>query len=171
MVRHTSTVVAVPSQADNTQLSPMGVAWSTNALKACSLRMGSQDSPRSHGPIVLCCPGNGREAPMPNLFAHRLRSPTWSHVCAGPLISYFFFKILGFLEPSRRPPGGGTGQLEFHSEGSRGPVPATRPGPGSGTRRHGASLSVRRPAGQARAGPGREIPRAQAAPPREREVP
>ena len=62
MVRHTSTVVAVPSQAD-TQLSPMGVAWSTNALVACSLRMGSQDSPRSHGPIVLRCPGNGPETP------------------------------------------------------------------------------------------------------------
>ena len=63
MVRRTSTVASVPSQAD-TQLSPMGVAWSTNALVACSLRMGSQDSPRSHGPIVLYCPGNGREAPM-----------------------------------------------------------------------------------------------------------
>ena len=59
-VRHTSTVVAVPSQAD-TQLSPMGVAWSTNALIACSLRIRSQDSPPSHGPIVLRCPGNGRE--------------------------------------------------------------------------------------------------------------
>ena len=69
MVRHTSTVVAVPSQAD-TQLSPMGVAWSTNALVACSLRMGSQDSPRSHCPIVLCCPENGREAPMPNSLSY-----------------------------------------------------------------------------------------------------
>ena len=25
------------------------------------------------------------------LFAHRLRSPTWSHVCAGPLNSYILF--------------------------------------------------------------------------------
>ena len=33
MVRHTSTVVAVPSQTD-TQLSPVGVALSTNALKS-----------------------------------------------------------------------------------------------------------------------------------------
>ena len=65
MVRHTSTVVSVPSQAE-TQVSPIGVAWSTNALVACSLRMGSQDSSPSHGPIVLRCPGNGREAPMPN---------------------------------------------------------------------------------------------------------
>ena len=62
MVRRTSTVASVPSQAD-TQLSPMGVAWSTNALVACSLRMESQDSPRSHGLIVLCCPGNGPETP------------------------------------------------------------------------------------------------------------
>ena len=84
------------------------------------------------------------------LFAHRLRSPTWSHVCAGPLSSYIFFKILG---ASRRPPGGGTGQLEFHSEGWRGPVPATRPGPGSGTRCHGASLCAG-PPGPGRAGKG-----------------
>jgi hypothetical protein len=48
----------------------MGVAWSTNALVACSLRMGSQDSPRSHGPIVLRCPENGREAPMPNSLSY-----------------------------------------------------------------------------------------------------
>ena len=48
MVRHTSTVVAVPSQAD-TQLSPMGVAWSTNALIACSLRIRS--TPRTLGPF------------------------------------------------------------------------------------------------------------------------
>ena len=31
------------------------------------------------------------------LFAHRLRSPTWSHVCAGPLKLYLYFQI---LEPS-----------------------------------------------------------------------
>ena len=31
------------------------------------------------------------------LFAHRLRSPTWSHVCAGPLNSYIFFQILRAL--------------------------------------------------------------------------
>jgi hypothetical protein len=55
MVRHTSTVVSVPSQAD-TQLSPMGVAWSTNALIACSLRMGSQEPSVRHGPIVLRWP-------------------------------------------------------------------------------------------------------------------
>ena len=63
MVQHTSTVVAVPSQAD-TQKSPVGIAWSTNALTACSLGIRSQDSPPSHGPIVLRCPGNGREPPM-----------------------------------------------------------------------------------------------------------
>jgi hypothetical protein len=63
MVRHTSTVVAVPSHAD-TQKSPVGVAWSTNALTACSLGIRSQDSPPSHGPIALRCPGNGREPPM-----------------------------------------------------------------------------------------------------------
>jgi hypothetical protein len=62
MVRHTSIVVSVPSQAD-TQLSPMGVAWSTNALIACSLRMGSQEPSMRHGLIVLCCPGNGPETP------------------------------------------------------------------------------------------------------------
>ena len=62
-VRHTSTVVAVPSQAD-TQLSPMGVAWSTTALIACSIRIRSQDSPPRHGLIVPRCPGTGREAPM-----------------------------------------------------------------------------------------------------------
>ena len=62
MVRHTSTIVAVPSPAD-TQLSPMGVAWSTNALIACFLRMESQEPPGRHGPIVLRCPGNGPETP------------------------------------------------------------------------------------------------------------
>ena len=62
MVRHTSTVVSVPSQAD-TQLSPMGVAWNTNALIASSLRMGSQEPSMRHGPIVLCCPGNGPQTP------------------------------------------------------------------------------------------------------------
>ena len=31
------------------------------------------------------------------LFAHRLRSPTWSHVCAGPLKLYLYFQILGAL--------------------------------------------------------------------------
>ena len=41
-----------------------GVAWSTTALIACSIRIRSQDSPPRHGPIVLRCPGNGREAPM-----------------------------------------------------------------------------------------------------------
>ena len=40
------------------------VAWSTTALIACSIRIRSQDSPPRHGPIVLRCPGNGREAPM-----------------------------------------------------------------------------------------------------------
>ena len=63
MVRRTSTVVAVPSQA-HTQKSPAGVAWSTKALTACSLGIRSQDSPPSHGPIALRCPGNGREPPM-----------------------------------------------------------------------------------------------------------
>ena len=63
MDRHTSTVVAVPSQAD-TQKSPVGIAWSTNALTACSLGIRSQDSPPSHSPIALRCPGNGREPPI-----------------------------------------------------------------------------------------------------------
>ena len=54
-MRHTSTVVSVPSQAD-TQLSTMGVAWSTNALIACSLRIGSQEPSVRHGPIVLRWP-------------------------------------------------------------------------------------------------------------------
>jgi len=35
MMRHTSTIVAVPSQAD-TRSSSIGVTWSTNALGACS---------------------------------------------------------------------------------------------------------------------------------------
>ena len=89
MVRHTSIIVAVPSKAD-TQLSPMGVAWSTNALVACSLRMGSQDSPRSHGPIVLRCPGSGRFPPMstplisvsfPNLFGCSRSRPIECEFC------------------------------------------------------------------------------------------
>ena len=66
MVQHTSTVVAVPSQAD-TQKSPVGIAWSTNALTACSLGIRSQDSPPSHGPIVLRCPGNGANGPWERL--------------------------------------------------------------------------------------------------------
>jgi hypothetical protein len=66
MVRHTSTVVAVSSQAD-TQLSPMGVAWSTNALVAWSASIRSQDASPSHGPIVLRCPGNGRRRPWERL--------------------------------------------------------------------------------------------------------
>jgi hypothetical protein len=41
-----------------------GRAWSTNALTACSLGIRSQDSPPSHSPIALRCPGNGREPPM-----------------------------------------------------------------------------------------------------------
>ncbi len=65
MERHTSTVVAVPSQAD-TQKSPVDIAWSTtgNALTTCSLGIRSQDSPPSHSPIALRCPENGRELPM-----------------------------------------------------------------------------------------------------------
>jgi hypothetical protein len=96
MVRHTSTIVAVPSPAD-TQLSPMGVAWSTNALVACSLRMGSQDSPRSHCPIVLCCPENGREAPMPNCSRTDSGLRRGATSARDPL-SYIF--ISRFLEPS-----------------------------------------------------------------------
>ena len=42
----------------------LGVAWSASSLKTCSLRIRSQDSPPSHGPIVLRCPENGREASM-----------------------------------------------------------------------------------------------------------
>ena len=63
MVRHTITVFAVPSQAD-TQLSPISVSWSTNALIPWSAGIRSQDSPPSHGPIVLRSPVNGSEAPM-----------------------------------------------------------------------------------------------------------
>jgi hypothetical protein len=68
MVRHTSTVVSVPSQAD-TQLSPMGVAWSTNALIACSLRMGSQEPSVRHGPIVLRWPRKRAG----NAISHRIK--------------------------------------------------------------------------------------------------
>ncbi len=60
-------------------ITPMRVAWSTNALIACSLRMGSQDSPRSHGPIVLRCPGSGRFPPM-----------------NAPLISVSFLKLVSW---------------------------------------------------------------------------
>ena len=47
-------------------ITPMRVAWSTNARIACScsLRIRSQDLPPSHGPIELRCPGNGRFTPM-----------------------------------------------------------------------------------------------------------
>ncbi len=55
MVRRTCTAIAVLAQAD-TQLQPMGVAWSTNALIACSLRIGSQEPSVRHGPIVLRWP-------------------------------------------------------------------------------------------------------------------
>jgi hypothetical protein len=94
MVQHTSTVVAVPSQA-HTQKSPVGVAWSTNALTACSLGIRSQDSPPSHSPIALRCPGNGREPPMgtvinpqrdlmqdvgPEVSDH-VPAHTWCYVC------------------------------------------------------------------------------------------
>ena len=60
-MRHTSTVVSVPSQAD-TQISSIGVTWSTNALGACSLRFGIAGQPLSHGPIVLRSPVRERSA-------------------------------------------------------------------------------------------------------------
>ena len=98
-VRHTSTVVAVPSQPD-TQLSPMGVAWSTTALIACSLRIRSQDSTPRHGPIVPRCPGNGREAPMVKKResviglrrnrTHAVRgAPFGQHLSRAPAVKYF----------------------------------------------------------------------------------
>ena len=60
-------------------ITPMRVAWSTNARIACSLRIRSQDLPPSHGPIELRCPGNGRFPPM-----------------SAPLISVSFLKLVSW---------------------------------------------------------------------------
>jgi len=49
------------SRTGDTQLSPMGVTRGSAALGPCSLRIGSREPPVRHGPIVLCCPGNGPE--------------------------------------------------------------------------------------------------------------
>ena len=65
MVRRTCTAIAVLAQAD-TQLSPIGVTWGSAALGPCSLRIGSQEPPIRHGPIVPRCPGNGPETPSLN---------------------------------------------------------------------------------------------------------
>ena len=58
MMRHTSTIVAVPSQAD-TRLSSIGVTWTTNALGGTFLPLWIARLPLSHGPIVLRSPVNG----------------------------------------------------------------------------------------------------------------
>jgi hypothetical protein len=63
MMRHTSAIVAVPSQAD-TRLSSIGVTWSTNALGGMFLTLWIARLPLSHGPIVLRSPLNGSEARM-----------------------------------------------------------------------------------------------------------
>ena len=63
MMRHTSTIVAVPSEAD-TRLTSIGVTWSTNALGGTFLTLWIARLPLSHGPIVLRSPVNGGEAPM-----------------------------------------------------------------------------------------------------------
>ena len=68
MVRHTSTVVAVPLQA-HTQLSPVGVAWSTTALIACSVRIRSQDSSLSQV--------SGRASSLPKKRARTGRHMKW----------------------------------------------------------------------------------------------
>jgi hypothetical protein len=47
----------------DTRLSPMGVTWGSATLGPCSLRMGSQEPPVRHGPIVTRCPGNGPDTP------------------------------------------------------------------------------------------------------------
>ena len=63
MMRHTSAIVAAPSQAD-TRFSSIGVTWSTNALGGMFLTLWIARLPLSHGPIVLRSPVNGSEAPM-----------------------------------------------------------------------------------------------------------
>ena len=63
MVRHISTLLAVPSQA-HTRLSPMGLTRSAPTVESSSLRIGWQDSLVTHGPIALRCPGSGRFPPM-----------------------------------------------------------------------------------------------------------
>ena len=63
MVRHISTLLAVPSQA-HTRLSPMGLTRSAPTVGSSSLRIGWQDSLVTHGPIALRCPGSGRFPPM-----------------------------------------------------------------------------------------------------------
>ena len=106
MVRHTSTVVAVPSQVD-TQLSPLGVAWSATALVACSLCMGSQDSPPSHGPIVLRCPGNGAETPSSGKQKGEIRTGTCKNRTRVKPLHTVFVRLLSATSPHPRPPGTG----------------------------------------------------------------
>ncbi len=63
MMRHTSAIVAVPSQA-NTRLPSIGVTWSTNALGACSYALDCKTAAES-------CPVNGSEAPMRRFYVQR----------------------------------------------------------------------------------------------------
>jgi hypothetical protein len=46
MTRHTSTIIAIPSQAD-TRLSSIGVTWSTSALGACSYALDCKTAAES----------------------------------------------------------------------------------------------------------------------------
>ena len=62
MVRHTSAIVTVPSQAD-TRLSSIGITWSTNALGGMFLTLWIARLPLSHRPTVLRSPVNGAKRP------------------------------------------------------------------------------------------------------------
>ena len=59
MVRHTSTVVAVPLTGGHAV-----IAHGRRMECQRSRSMVRKHQIVSHGPIVLRCPGNGREAPM-----------------------------------------------------------------------------------------------------------
>jgi hypothetical protein len=59
MMRHTSTIVAVPSQAD-TRSSSIGVTWSTNALGACSYALDCKPAAESWSDRALFPGKRGR---------------------------------------------------------------------------------------------------------------
>jgi hypothetical protein len=61
-MRHTSAIVAVPSQAD-TRLSSIGVTWSTNVLGGMFLALWIARLPLSHRPTLLRSPLDGSERP------------------------------------------------------------------------------------------------------------
>ena len=58
-MRHTSTIVAVPSQAD-TQLSSIGVTWSTNALGAWCCALECKTAAASWSDRASSFPGTGK---------------------------------------------------------------------------------------------------------------